>query len=180
MALPILKQYRYHATVFLIGKMIRQEMPIDPSPIDFQLLKQDQFSLPMGYDPLKFSFLTWSEVATMADSGYVDFGSHTYNSHTVPHTNIPALSRMLFAQIDSDFSAEENVFMNHGVKMMPFFAYPEGYTNVVIRGVLRQRGYKLGVDSNPGSIGLWADPLLIPRFSMESGIPLNLQQILKK
>ncbi|MDN5301285.1 MAG: hypothetical protein PWQ60_799, partial [Thermoanaerobacteraceae bacterium] len=82
-AFPVLKNYNFKATIFLIGKSIVQ--------------KEEPFN------PNRLSMLSIREIKEMLDSGLVEFGSHTFDAHEY-RGNKPALLSMDKEQLDLDFS----------------------------------------------------------------------------
>lgn len=63
--LPLLKKYGMKAVINVVGSYT------------------DEYSENGGEgEHLSYSYLTWNEIKTLSDSGYVEIGNHTYNMHS--------------------------------------------------------------------------------------------------
>lgn len=129
-AFRILKKYDAKATIFLIGAFV------DSS---------DQF-------------LTWKMVEEMANSGLVDFESHTYNSHDLrldgPHKGKTTFSTPspgessedYYKRIYEDLVWNNNLIYSHTSVFPVAIAYPGGMTGEdgIVSQVVPDSGLKLG------------------------------------
>lgn len=63
--LPLLEKYNMKAVINIVGRYT------------------DEYSENGGEgEHLSYSYLTWNEIKTLSDSGYVEIGNHTYNMHS--------------------------------------------------------------------------------------------------
>ncbi len=133
-AYPILKRYRFQATIFLVTQYIG---------------KKNEWS---GGDE---EILSWEEIGEMREEG-LSFGFHT---HT--HPNLLELSpdKALFEIRDSRRILEERLG-----EAIRFFAYPYGKFNLEIRDLVEEAGYLGAFSTLPGKNGRDEDPFLLRRI----------------
>jgi len=112
-AYPVLKKLGLQATIFIIPAMV-------------------------GTD----GYLTWSQIAEMSESGFIEIGSHSM-AHpwlpTQPKENLDPEIRGSKLTIESRLNKEVNAF-----------SYPLGGFNKDVREKVIEAGYKIAVTTNPG------------------------------
>jgi len=112
-AYPVLKKLGLQATIFIIPAMV-------------------------GTD----GYLTWSQIAEMSESGFIEIGSHAM-AHpwlpTQPKENLDPEIRGSKLAIESRLNKEVNAF-----------SYPLGGFNKDVREKVIEAGYKIAVATNPG------------------------------
>ncbi len=89
------------------------------------------------------NYLTWNEIKQMYQSGLIDF-----ESHTVHHPNLTKLSA---EQQMNEFVVSKQMIESHLHNKVEIFAYPYGYHNRSMYSRLKNAGYKLAFDSDPGA-----------------------------
>lgn len=124
-------------------------------------------------NPKHPGMLTWPELKTMVQSGYLTIGSHTYNSHgpiqTGPHSTGAKLASRIYnpktgqketwlqyeKRIKADLSLAKTTLQDKLHQKVTQFAYPFGAYRPKLIAVLRQLGYKdmyttVGWSNTPG------------------------------
>ncbi|MDI6895277.1 MAG: polysaccharide deacetylase family protein [Bacillota bacterium] len=132
-AFPVLKKYRFPATVFLITSLVGKSPP-DP-------------------DPAAVTYLTWSQIRAMYQSGLVDFESHTHDMHRyLPGRPFPApaLVRSPPAQVLADLEASRRAIFAHLGYLPTALAYPYGAYTAETARLAHQAGFRLGFATRPG------------------------------
>lgn len=133
-AFPILKEFGFHATIFLYT--------------DF-----------MGAR----AAMSWKQIKEMAESGYVDFQPHskTHPNMTLPkidESNQDYVQRIK-EEVDSP-TYKISKFVNNPLHT---FAYPYGDTNDMIIEYLEDKDYSLGVTVQAGSNPTFSHPYMLHR-----------------
>lgn len=104
-----------------------------------------------GGDP---SFLTWGELASLERLGF-DIGSHT-----VHHVELTQLSpEEAWTELVQSRAALER----HLHRPVDWFAYPAGAADAAVAQLVGRAGYLLAVTTQPGTLQLPADRLLLHR-----------------
>lgn len=118
---PVLKKYRFPATVFLISNFLDKERALDGGT---------------------FKFMTRTMAKEMAASGLVTIGSHTRSHHYLPHIRDEAA---LYEEIAGSKKALE-VMLGRPVE---FFCYPIGGVTPRVQRYVREAGYVAAVTTLP-------------------------------
>jgi len=132
-AFPVLKRYHFPATVFLITSLVGKS---PPNP-----------------DPAAITYLTWSQVREMYESGLVDFQSHTHEMHHfVPGHPFPspALVASPPEQVLADLKASRRAISEHLGYLPTALAYPYGAYTAETARLARQAGFRLAFTTRPG------------------------------
>lgn len=132
-AFPVLKKYRFPATVFLITSLVGKS---PPNP-----------------DPTAVTYLTWAQIRQMHESGLVDFESHTHAlHHYLPGHPFPAPALVVSSpqQVLADLEASRRSVFEHLGYFPTALAYPYGaYTPETAR-LAHQAGFRLAFSTRSG------------------------------
>jgi len=139
-AYPILKEYGFPATVFLISNLIG---------------RTNEWAQERGFP--RRDLLDWPQIREMATDG-VFFGSHTL-SH-VPLTEV-SRETMIREIRDSKKALEETLG-----KPVNFFAYPYGKLNQEVKSVVLQTGFRAACSADPGFNRKGTDPHILRRIDI--------------
>lgn len=147
LAYPILKKYHFKATIFIIGKYIRQDGVKSKGP---------------------FPFLTYSEMKNSED--VFSFSSHTFNLHrTIGHK--PALAVAGEDQIVNDLEIEKDFLSQFNYE--PYFAYPfGGYSDKVIRA-LKKVGIRMAFTTKEGDVMPGDNPYMLKRHIITPAVSFD-------
>ncbi len=117
-----------------------------------QVLKPDYSCADM------FSFLEWSEIKEMVNSGLLSFGSHGHRHQIL--TQLPY--EEVFEEI---FTSAKILKKDIGVEPI-FFSYPNGELNPQIVKVLKRAGFRYAFTTKEGSWEQDLDNYSIPRINI--------------
>ena len=136
-AFPILKKENFKANLNVIGCFC-------------------EYSTSSGdIDNPAYSYLTWSEIKSLHDSGIFEIGNHTYKMHSFsPRFGIAKLKNESAAEYRKALSADvmrlENIFKDKCGLSTQVFAYPFGEYNTDAEKILKQLGFKAFLTCNEG------------------------------
>ena len=123
-ALPILTRFKVPATVFLtVGYIGTGRLPT--------LTRTDFMPRP----------LDWSEVKEMQAQG-IEFGSHTLTH--------PMLSQVPLDVARREIGESKRMLEDRLGTSVPFFCYPRGDLNEVVKRIVRDEGYRAACSTLPG------------------------------
>jgi len=153
-ALPVLRRYGAHATVFVVTGTIGSD---EPQPFDAWALKNRARTRAEDWRAL-----SWDELEACVASGLVHVGAHSHRhlrgSLCEPSqlTDEAARSREVLRRALGDTQARA-------------YAYPYGSSRLgdaspAYREAVRAAGYETAVTTDLGLAGLESDPLLLPRI----------------
>lgn len=103
--------------------------------------------------------LTWTEICTMQESGWVSFGAHTMNHPVLAHLSDPA-------EVQYEVGACRTVLMQRLARPIRVFAYPIGRAEHIGDAALkavREAGYAWAVTTMHGVNTSQSNPLLLGR-----------------
>lgn len=164
-AYPILKKYKAHASIFLIGSYVGQD-----------------------------KYLSWDNVIEMSESGLIDFGNHSYNLHDRflegPNKGKTYLSVKLdneseeeyFQKIKNDLIWNNSLIYQSSSNFPSSIAYPGSMINESIIKATKEAGIKIGfIGGNKFASKLEnIDPYKIKRFHISPDINIsNMVRFLK-
>ncbi|WP_051585818.1 polysaccharide deacetylase family protein [Caldanaerobius polysaccharolyticus] len=147
LAYPILKKYRFNATVFIIGAYIRKDGTKSKSP---------------------FPLLTYSEMRNSED--VFSFGYHTYNLHRVIHHK-PALIMASRSQILNDLEEEKQLFSSYN--WVPYLAYPYGRYNDNVIQALKKAGIRMAFTTTEGDVKPGDNPYTLKRHMITPYVSMD-------
>jgi peptidoglycan/xylan/chitin deacetylase (PgdA/CDA1 family) len=157
MALPILRHYAIPAVAFVTPGFI---------------LSQQGKSLtkPAGSQPE--AYLTWDELAELADSGVA------VGSHALTHRS---LGRLTASEVEDEAVLSREMLRTHLSRPVTAFAYPFGTLadfNDTTASILKRTGYHCAFTSQHGTVRSGAEPFSLPRVKVEGGEALWLFRLL--
>jgi len=137
-AFPILKKYRYPATVFLVYNQIGGTNLWDRA-LNFPTNK----------------LLNWDQIKEMARND-ITFGSHTLN-----HPHLPELTT---AEITKEITDSKILLEKNLKQPVDYFCYPYGDFNKDITQAVEAAGYKAAVTVRPGDNDEKTNPFTLKRI----------------
>lgn len=95
----------------------------------------------------RYSNLTWDEIKTAYDSGFVEFGNHTYDMHrTAPRLGVAKRAQESPAVYEKTLRADiqhaQTLLANCGIPAPTVFAYPFGKYTPAAQKILLDLGFK--------------------------------------
>jgi peptidoglycan/xylan/chitin deacetylase (PgdA/CDA1 family) len=121
-AYPILREYQFTATIFLVVERIG----------DFNQWDKDFTQVPL---------LTWNEINEMSCQGII-FGTHTLSHQRLTKIN-PIMAQ-------KEICASREILEDRLIKPVEFIAYPNGDYNLEIKNLVRKSGYRGAVTTQRG------------------------------
>jgi peptidoglycan/xylan/chitin deacetylase (PgdA/CDA1 family) len=139
-AFPVLKEFGFPATVFLVVQAVGWE--------NFWHDPASETRIPM---------LSWKQVEEMRDAG-IEFGSHTM-SH-------PRLTRLETKHVEEELSKSRRVMGEFLGEPPVSFAYPygDGQDDPRVPRLVKEAGYRWAVTVHQGKAALAADPYRLDRL----------------
>ena len=133
-AYPLLKKHGFPATVFLYTDVIG------------------------GRDSLG-----WPQIREMAQSGLVDFQSHskTHSNLTIRLEN--ETDQQYRARLDNEIRGARDLIQRNLQNTVTHYAFPYGDANELVLERLAQADHSLGLTVNPGGNAFFAHPLMLRR-----------------
>jgi peptidoglycan/xylan/chitin deacetylase (PgdA/CDA1 family) len=126
LAFPVLKKYGFKAVIFLIGR---------------DMLEKSSGSIP---------HLSDIQITEMAESGLIEFGSHTFNAHYYLEGR-PIATVMHEEELKKDFEKMKEIFETKGLTEPSAISYPYGKYNEKVLKVAEEF-YKFGFTTERGII----------------------------
>lgn len=171
-AFPLLKKYRFKATVFLIAGLIR---------------KPSRGAVVQMKDRLQ-PFLDWNQIREMQKSGLVDFESHTFDLHrTTPvgggkrapvaavrleTPSGPESDSEFRSRLAADFARVDEIFTRELGKKPHYLAWPYGASSPEAIETARTYGYLGMFTIDFGVVRPGDDAASLPRVTLrEQGAP---------
>lgn len=139
-AYPVLKEFGFQATVFLVPGYCGRNNQWDRQPRGIPTL----------------DLLDWDEILEMANNG-IDFGAHTMTH--------PDLSEISLERVTEEIGHSRSVIQNHLGKDVLFFAYPYGKQTDQIRSVTKDQ-FCGACSARLGFVTLQSDVYSLPRIDM--------------
>jgi peptidoglycan/xylan/chitin deacetylase (PgdA/CDA1 family) len=143
-AYPVLRKYGFPATFFLYTDFLD------------------------GGDALR-----WSQIREMAQSGLIDFQSHS-KTHANLIVRLPGESEQRYRErLDSEIRIPRDVIQRNLPGKVTHYAYPFGDANEAVLERLAQTGHELGLTVNAGGNPFFAHPLMLRRTMIFGGASLE-------
>ncbi len=143
-ALPLLKQYGLRAVVSVVGAYADMaEAQSDPNP--------------------QYAYLTWQDIRTLADSGFVEIQNHSYDMHALSARRGSGRKQgETAAQYEAAFRGDltrmqEQLLKRAGVTATAF-AYPFGLISEQAPGLLRDMGFEAALSCEERVNRITRDP----------------------
>ena len=137
-AFPVLEQYGFHATVFLVTEFCGKT--------------NDWENNPSNLPPSKL--MSWSQVKELASRG-IEFGSHTLTH--------PDLTRISAAQAERELLVSKGAIEDATGRPVAAFAYPYGKFNKSVRQIAAQ-SFSSACSTNLGKARADSDPFSLERI----------------
>ena len=139
LAFPILKEFNFKATIFLMGSLTYNEWDVKAG------------------GERKFSLMSVEMIKEMQDYG-IEFGAHTFNH---PKLNILSNEEIEHQIVDVKKPLEEKIG-----KEIITFAYPYGILNDYAKEMTKKAGYAFALATDSGSVCLSDDLYQIRRIAI--------------
>ena len=139
LAFPILKEFNFKATIFLMGSLTYNEWDVKAG------------------GERKFSLMSVEMIKEMQDYG-IEFGAHTFNH---PKLNILSNEEIEHQIVDVKKPLEEKIG-----KEIITFAYPYGILNDYAKKMTKKAGYTFALATDSGSVCLSDDLYQIRRIAI--------------
>lgn len=128
-AVPLLAKYNMNAVCAIVGKCADTYSKLD----DHNVL---------------YSYMTWEEIAEIADTGLAEIANHTYDMHSLGARRgcgkISGETNDHYASVfSSDLDENESRFAEHLGFCPKIFAYPFGIMSRESEKMLTERGYEM-------------------------------------
>lgn len=136
-AFPILRQYGFSATVFLVAGFCNKDNRWPSQPLNIPTMK----------------LLTWEQIGEMARFG-IEFGSHTINH--------PRLDRLPANTLHHEVVMSKVILEDRLGRPITTFAYPYGQYSEVVRDAVRNT-YDLACGTQLGLATPTSDPYVLER-----------------
>lgn len=140
-AYPILKQYGFKATAFIISSRIKRH--------------------PQKWAPKSLQFMSVSELEEIKD--VFDFQSHTHFLHRVDGYRRPILLSRSYHNILFDFERSRRALAQFNPHVL-FLSYPFGGYNAVAVKAAHDAGFHLAVTTVKGKVKPGDNPMLLKRL----------------
>lgn len=152
-ALPVLKRYGVHATVFLVTKYIGSEEPL---PFD-RWTRKNRARVSRG----AWRALDWKDLDACLASGLVTLGAHS-------HRHLDGRECTAGRLREETEQSREILLTRFGEQHARAYAYPYGSTRLgevtdEYVGAVRAAGFRIAVTTDLGLARADGDPLMIPR-----------------
>lgn len=138
-AWPLLKQYGFSATVFLVAGQVGGSNSWD------------------GLYGEKLPLLGWSDIRRLRDEG-INFGSHS-----TTHRFLTGISP---TQVVSEAACSRAILQRELGEPVSAFAYPYGDEDPVVQHLIGACGYTFGLTCRLARAGLWESLLALPRIEI--------------
>ncbi len=140
-AYPVLKQYGFKATAFIISSRIKAH--------------------PQKWDPTSLQFMSISELRGIQD--VFDFQSHTHFLHRVDYSRHPILLSRSYHNILFDFKRSRRALAQFNPHVL-YLSYPFGGYNAAAVQAANDAGFHLAVTTVKGKVKSGDNPFLLKRL----------------
>ncbi len=170
-AYPILKEFGLKANIAIV---------VRPTQL------RDSEEALTEYHPARHSHLTFDEAREMLQSGLIEFGSHTYDSHdkfkrdiwgstsnTSAKTNRGETEEEYKKRILDDLLKSRQVMLTELGVNPTYFAYPYGKCNQTISDLVAYSGFDIAVTIKKGYVDQGSLFLQLPRLNISQNLSLT-------
>lgn len=147
-AYPLLRDYGYRATLFVIGNAVWP--------------KNGPFK------PYRLTYVDAGQLREMVESGVFEIGNHTFAMHRLHPDGVSYLCRADFDTQLRDFRRLHRMLELLDLPVPAGIAYPYGQYNADTLAAARQAGLVLGFTVREGYVYPGDNPLELPRFDIIS------------
>ena len=140
-AYPVLKQYGFHATAFIISSRIKRH--------------------PQQWDPKSLQFMSISELRQIQD--VFDIQSHTHFLHRVDASRRPILFSRNYHNILFDFARSRRALSQFNPHVL-YLSYPFGGYNATAVQAANDAGFHMAVTTVRGKVKPGDNPFLLKRL----------------
>ena len=107
--------------------------------------------------------MSWSQIREMADSGLIDFQSHS-KTHSNLTLRLPNETDQRYRErLDAEIRTPRDILQKNLPGRVVHYAYPYGDANEIVLERMTQAEYRVGVTVNPGGNAFFAHPLMLKR-----------------
>lgn len=146
LALPLLQEYGMKAVVSVVCNYVEQGDP---------------------------GFLTWDMCRKMADSGLIEFGSHTYDLHDGIRRRSGESKDAYLARVSADLQKSVDKIKAETGQDAIFFAYPHGERESWAEDYLKQT-FAMTVTTQHGAANIGRGFYNLPRYNINSKQPVSM------
>ena len=139
-AFPVLKEYRYKATFFIVPALIG---------------RNNEWAIQKG--EMQKPLMSLDEIRTMKDHGF-RFGSHTLTHRVLTGIDPEQARHEVIRSKEKMESLLETA--------CHFIAYPAGFHNEAVQNMVKLAGYKGALTTQPGFVENQSNPYLMNRFEV--------------
>lgn len=107
--------------------------------------------------------LTWDQVKTMADSGFVEIESHGKSHSSLSQLPDDSDEAQYRARLEAEMKGSQKAFRRHFGKQPRFLSYPYGNSSPLASEVARREGIELAATVTRGGNTTFSDPYLLHR-----------------
>ena len=143
-AYPIMKEYGFKGTIFMIGKNTEIE--------------------PLAFSPDRLGYLSNQEIHKYTD--VFEYECHTYGMHPKVDGKHPLISSLM-DEIEEDLKKNRELYNTTAI------AYPHGAYNQNLINLLIKENYKLGFAGTPGYVDEKSNPFELKRFGIYPYITID-------
>jgi peptidoglycan/xylan/chitin deacetylase (PgdA/CDA1 family) len=136
-AFPVLKEYRFPATVFVVSDLVGATNTWDADSLG-----------------IRKRLMAWDRIRELSAHN-IFFGSHT-RTH-------PFLTRIGNDRAREEIYRSKKTIEEQAGSSVEAFCYPYGDCNDTVKNIVREAGYKVAVTTNRGSVHAGDDPLVLRR-----------------
>jgi len=155
---PLLKKYNMKASISIIG------------------IESDRFSQEGSILNNNYSYLTWSQIKELSDSGVIEILNHTYNMHT-SSTGISKKynqsSETYEAKLSEDILLLDKKIKYYTGKCNETFTYPFGAAPKYAWPIIKELGFKASLSCTEGINYITHNPdclYLLKRINRPTGV----------
>ena len=160
-AFPVLEKYKLRATMFIVTDWIEKSSEKFNGIPAFIPTNEESKALVRKGEAQKV-VLTWELIGKMADSGLIDFFSHTKS-----HLDCNNLSE---PDILEELGESRRILEERLGRPCPYLCWPDGMYSDTAISIARKTGYKALFTIERGAVKAGSDPFAIKRNLVEDNV----------